>query len=389
MAPICKEVVMTDIPVTKRSAVELYNKGTEKEQKVHQAAEGDKLHTLRGGSVGCVMEDGSVIGASPFRALARFCGIQFPIVGRTFKIFDGGFSNEHTWEQKMTQAGVGYLCESDIPLKYKVGNYYVTGRPDMVVGTYKDMFKYMVYGPTTENFNPEFGIEFKSVASMNTAKKVFLDHTPKDDNLIQAAHYMIKFGIPWVLVYSSTSIQKAYDTATWMYDKNGKRVMSIHNDTGDKRLMFEYAGEIDPQDAEFKIGLDGDNIYYIDPHTEERVDTLITASGIDKYYELVVKMYETGDLSLGKLSTTDMFGNRIFYDTNLYDEFQLLARPSDYDYDMNRWLDRLRELTQQPYMMQIRKKKYQITLNGDVLEIFNTYEEAINFINNPTKGWTL
>jgi hypothetical protein len=100
-------------------------------------------------------------------------------------------------------------------------------------------------------------------------------------------------------------------------------------------------------------------------------------------------MYETGDLSLGKLSNTDMYGNKIFYDTNKYDEFQIHFRPEDYDYDLTKWIKRVEEVTAQPYRIRIRSKKYQVTLDGNVVAEYDNYNQAIDFLNNPVKGWKL
>jgi hypothetical protein len=175
-----------------------------------------------------------------------------------------------------------------------------------------------------------------------------------------------------------------------MYTKAGQRIPSVYDEEG--KRMYTYRkddrGQIDPQDMEFPIGLENGSFYYIDPNGE-RIDTLVTTKGIDDYYKLIIKMYETKDLSLGKLADTDMFGNKIFYDTNLYDMWQLMARPKDYDYDLDKWIARIADLVQQPYRMQVRQKKFQLTLEGEVVASFDKYEEAIEFINNPIRGWKL
>lgn len=381
---------MKDISPTKKSPIEEYNKGTKKEQEIHQEAETSKLHTLRGGSAGCILEDGTILGTSPFQALARFMGYQFPVEGRTHKIFSNGFANEHTWEEKMTAAGVPYLCEEDIPLKYQVGGYNVTGRPDMVVGSYMRPVLSEDETRLFQSFKPEYGIEFKSMVSVNTAKKIFEDHKPKDDNFIQSCHYMYKFGIPWVLIYSNNSIFTNFEYIRNMYDKKGNRITSVFDE--DSKRMYIYKkderGQIDPQDMEFPIGLEDGRFYYIDPNGE-RIDTLVTTKGIDDYYKLIIKMYETKDLSLAKLSNTDMFGNKIFYDTNLYDLWQLMARPKDYDHDLDKWAERIAMVVKQPYRIQVRQKKYQITLEGEVINSYDTYEQAIGFIENPIGGFKL
>ena len=360
-----------NIEHTDLSPIEIYNKGTEVQREVHNKAEREKLKVLRGGSAGCII-DGEVVGTSHYKALARFLGYQFSVPNKSQKIFEGGFGNEFTWENKVRSAGIAFKCESDIPLEYKIGKYKVTGRPDMVLGRYDN-----------EVFLPDVGIELKSVASEGTAKKVFIEKKPKDDNFIQACHYMYKFGIPWVLIYSSTSIFKTYEFAKWFYDKNGKRVMSIHNETGDKRNLFEVAEEIIPQDIQFKIGLDNGTFYYLHPDTGDRVYTLVTTEGIDEYYKLIIDMYEENNLNMAKLSRKDMFGNFMYYDPNEYDEYLIMAPPEDYCNKVDLWCDRLGVLINQPYMIRRRSKRYEVTKGGDVEKIFDTKEEAIEFINNP------
>lgn len=363
------------IEVTKESPMAQYQRGTDCEQEIHKEAERNRKPTLRGGSVGCLLDDGTAMGCSPLKALARYLGYQFAIPNKTFKIFDGGFANEHTWESKFKVAGTQFRCEEDYPLTYNIGEYVVTGRPDIVVGDYHP------------EFIPTYGIELKSVASVGTAKKVFEDFKPKDDNFIQACHYMWKFGIPWVLVYSSTSIQKDYEFAKWFYDKSGKRVMSIHNECGDKRQLFELNKDVAPQDIEFKIGLDDGTFYYLHPETGERVNTLVTTQGIENYYKLVIEMIETKDISKGKLSQIDMFGKKIFYDTNAYDEMQLMSDPKACGYDLDVWAAQIKRMTQQPYMLQIRKKKYQVIKDGEFIIEYDTRREALDYIDDPKKFW--
>jgi len=335
---------------TQESPLKDYLEGQEILQEEAREAEKTKIHTLRGGSAGCLMEDGTVIGTSPFTTLARFNGVQFGHSESTLKIFTGGHTNEDTWAKHFDAKGICYLQESEYPLKYQRGEHFCTGRPDFVVGQ-------------GEDFEPKYGIENKGVFSFNTAKSVFVGGKPKCGHFIQACHYMYKFGIPWVLIYSSTA-------------RHGSGVLKIP-----------------PQDMEFKIGLSGGQFYYINPLTKYKVNTRITIKGIEDYYNLILKMHETGDLTQGKLSDTDMFGDRFFWDVNLYDESQLMSRPKDYGFQMKPWLERLRTLTEQPYMLQVRSVKkvrqYQVTENGEVVQWFPTYEEAMIFIDTPLKGFRL
>jgi len=425
------------IKPTKHSLISLYQRGAKVMEEDHKKREKEKLNTLRIGSAGCILEDGTVLGTSPFQALARFCGYQFEPSNRAKMIFEGGFMVEAMWEEKLTNAGLAYKCEEDIPMSDTTAGYPRTGRPDMVAGNIRD-----------EVFEPVFGNEFKSVASVKTAKQVFEDMIPKDEHFIQACGYMKYFKIPWLLLYMSTSIHKLFEAAKNLkledgatftahvknkeFDKAFKEVVKItkhgvKDALGKAKILFEknpeysksdtrakeykrvsllkdifddegtllalhkLTKEIQPQQIEYKIGVEEGKFYYTHPTLGTRHETKVTEQGIDDYYKLIIRMFETGDLSLGKLAQVDMFGSKLFYDRNLYDEFQVMADPADYDYKLGPWLDRLSELVNNPYLIQLRKengiKKYQVCVRATEERVtsFDTREEAIEFIDNNDK----
>jgi hypothetical protein len=340
------------------SAIELYNKGVEADIKAGSEAEKLKIHTLRGGSSGCHLGRGEVIG-DLYKAVARYMGYSVPIPRKTQDIFSLGYANEDIWESKFDAGGVIYRADSNYPLKYDINGHPVTGRPDCVVG---DMVP-AIEGVSACYFDPEFGIEHKVISSCAVAAKMALTGKPKDDNFIQACHYSYKFNLPWTLVYSF------YGIGAPPYYSDAKALKEM---TGE--------GVVRPFKKEFKIGCDEGNFYYID--TDIRTDTAVTAKGIEEFYELMLDVMASRDLTTVKKSMTDIYGKGLFFDPNAYDELRLTTNMKG---TWEEWLEDLEWMNTRPYVINTRKVNKKPTWNvintaTDVTTTFKSHSEAYRFM---------
>lgn len=346
------------IPLPESTALEIYMAGRYAEQAKYASEEGAKLNTLRGGSAGCHMGKGQVIGKF-YNDVARFMGYSLPHGDSTQDIFDLGYSNESVWDGKFEAAGTDFTGDSKYPLKYEIDGVKVSGRPDCIVGTREPLIDHETL------FKPEFGIEHKVIASFKVAGKMLKDPKPKDENFVQACHYSYKFNLPWTIVYSQ---------------------YSIHNpDWWDKKALDEMGyTQIPPFKKEFLIGCDAGNFYWQDTQVGTRVDTRVTATGIQEYYELILETIERKDLTKIKQSMVDIYGNTMYFDPNAYDEIRLTT---DMSKGWDHWIEDLERVKELPYVIKRRtiKKKpvWQVhnTQTGSI-ENFSTHASAYR----STKG---
>ena len=185
---------MKSIDYTDQSPIETFNKGRDKIQAERKEYSKGRTHRLKGGSVGCLLPDGKVLGVSLFQSIARYIGLEMPVSKTSLDTFSGGFLSEFDWLEKFKAANMPYKCEGDIPIRDEIAGRPLTGHPDIVPGVYDG-----------ETFTPSYGIELKAVLSVGTAAKVFLHQQPKDENFCQSCSYMYRMGVPWVLVYSNNT----------------------------------------------------------------------------------------------------------------------------------------------------------------------------------------
>ena len=334
-----------NIQPTEFSAVALYEEGRKISQDKHKEAEEKAKRTLRVGSSGCLLPDGSVLGTSPWKALARFLGYQIPITDKSFDIFDGGYTNESMWDRYLRERGTEFTGESNYPLRYEIEGVPVTGRPDLVI-----------LNKITKE--PVFGIELKGIMSLKTAQDVLYGDKPKDDNFIQAAHYCHKFNLPWILCYTSNSV---FEGNYWTKKNYGVE-------------------SVPPFSKEFKIGCEDGKFYYI---TESgiKVPTLVTVEGIEDYYRAILESAKQRDISWMQMSEGDIHGVRRNYDLNLYDDLCLLVSPNT---SFDNWVGGVETAFKQTRYIKTKKvAKEQVyrVYDGDLLlDEFKTVEEAREFI---------
>ena len=328
------------------TAVELYNKGVDAEVLAGDEAEKLKIHTLRGGSSGMHVGRGEVIG-DLYRAVARYMGYSLPIPRKTRDIFALGYANEEIWENKFDAAGIIYRADSDYPLKYDINGHPVTGRPDCVVGDMEvigEGDRQEVSGWVGEDiFIPKFGIEHKVISSAKVATKMVLTGKPKDDNFIQTCHYSYKFNLPWTLVYSYYSSGET----DWYPDKKAL-----------EKLTGSMA--VSPFKREFKLGCEEGRFYHTDTNTNKRMDTLVTAQGIEEFYQLMLDVMDSKNLNTVKKSMVDIYGKAMTYDPNAYDELRLTT---DMNNGWSKWVEDLEWVNRNNFIINTRKVNKRPTWN--------------------------
>lgn len=268
------------ISVPDISLIEMFNECRSKQIAADAQAEASKAFTLRAGSAGCITESGNFIGTNPWEVLGRFMGYQIPKTRISYDIFDHGFANEWNWEKYLKLQGQYQITgDKNYPLKVEkfVGNYDLTGRPDLVL---------------LKDGAPVVGGEYKVVAGASSAEKV-LKGRPKTENLCQAGVYSAGFGIPWVLVYTSYSNFKG------------------------------YKGALPPGKAEYLVGWDQGRLYFM--HEGVVSETIIDVQGIKEYYDAIVSAYEAKDHSWFRREPENYLGEPDYFNPDAYNNFMLMV----------------------------------------------------------------
>jgi hypothetical protein len=210
--------------------------------------EKDKRGTLRVGSVGAVCTDNQIRGVCHRVALLRKLGVEEEAGLGTRIMWAAGEVSEISMERVLTAAG--HTVDMQYPVTLEVTpEIKVSGHPDVIV-------------------DGKFGLELKGVFGYSTAALVYLDHKPKNENLIQAATYSMAAGLPWALVYTSPSYWSVP-----FYDKKKTELKSLP-----------------PFYAVFYLEWRDQELWYRHEDETEWVKTLVTKQGIKDFYVLVSEM---------------------------------------------------------------------------------------------------
>ena len=178
----------------KRSDIDLialHTAGQKALQAEHDLQEQSKIGTLRGGSSGCVTEDGRVVGKCHRVAHLRSLGLQEDTTSADQIMFAAGYANEDIWYAHLSKSWQGIILrEEEIPISWLTQNgTVVSGRPDMVLCNADSV--------------PQLGLEFKLISSPFTAYNIAVKNLPNLDHVIQASHYMGELQVPFKLLYTS------------------------------------------------------------------------------------------------------------------------------------------------------------------------------------------
>lgn len=333
---------------------DLLRKGHQKLKDQEVAEEASKKGTLRGGSVGCVTANGTIIGKCHRISLLRFLGIHSPKESITELMFAAGRTNEDSWLRVLKAAWEGVILrEEEIQIKWKTeAGVSVTGRPDIVLcreekddfvvdEDYRDSWSQMdPHRPEVGDIIPAIknvpvrGLELKLISAIWTMVSVLLEGKPKTDHLIQAAHYQWQLGVPFELWYTSRVhwpivgwMAKFFKSLGFLKDVVFQEELLERGDKGDvKKVLPFYAG--------FELDIQGGVLYYRSVASEEWVQTLITVDGIKRYYELVGQMPSTKDLG-DRPSRTTALGEDMGYNPcdSKYCPFAEVCNKHERNYD--------------------------------------------------------
>lgn len=274
----------------------------------HKAGDAAKLGNLRAGNSGIMSEDGDVAGSCHRVAHLRQLGLELdPPDDSRLVMFQMGTANEDVVYHDLVQTSAPdevILREEEIPIEWMTSNgTKVTGRPDMVVCQIHDTQVKGSFPRDVEGAGvyclPKWGVELKSIASVWTSRDV-LHGEPKMANLIQAAHYSWKLGVPFRLMYKQYGIQ---EIPNWKGRGSepgwGQKLFPV----GCADIDYEK-GRIRPYERTFELlwGKDGYLRYRLEGSTGVAVKTLIRLADIERFYEYTSRISE--DKVLGKRPLT-------------------------------------------------------------------------------------
>ena len=301
--------------------------GYRKLQNDDRAVRVTKEGVWRGGTSGCITEDGRVLGADPRQAVLRFLGIEIEPEFDTNLMFQLGNLNEEGWAELLDAADVQHKREEAIPMTHTFvvdgKEHTITGRPDMVL---------------VDNDIPQSGIELKQICSYHTAMKVanFIDNKPKTDNVIQAAVYSDYFGVPWVLAYTNrVNWPTSYGNPT---RNNPKGRWSVPDHRALRKDENGRVYTLLPFISMYDITWDGDKMLLDDE------PTLITASGIRRWYEYCAKCVDTQTVPKKRSGSWTFDGDSVDDDKNdvlRYDDYAS-ARTDTWE----NWVDDCRKIAE-------------------------------------------
>lgn len=299
--------------------------GRQLARKEHKEQDKKKLGNLRAGNSGIMSEQGDFAGACPRVAHLRSLGLDVEEPSDpTLIMFQMGTANEEVVFQDLLKTKAEdevILREEEIPIEWFTKNgTKVTGRPDMVVCRKKDWIVTeeeaaqlaqgyphdleagsVVPGALSE---PLFGIEIKGVFSVWTSREVLFDGNPKMAHLIQAAHYSWQLGktgvvaegtssssgLPFKLLYKQYGNQAVPQWAGKFFPKKGESHSEHieYNEKGDIKNInpFEIIYELEFDSSGF--------LKYRREGSSRWVRTMIRTQDIERYYEFVSTMPETG-----------------------------------------------------------------------------------------------
>jgi len=277
-----------------RSTLDLFIQGSQNLIAEKQELEKTKVGTLRAGNTGVLTPTGKVAGTCHRKTFLRYKGIELEPEDISRKLmFDAGNGNEDLWVNVLEAAkepGIVMKREEELGLEWSLpSGQLVTGRPDIVLGTMRDLPQ---LGLEQKEFVPERGIELKLVSSLWTARDVLLKGKPKTIHLMQAGHYSWKIGVPFEIWYASR--------ATFaITDYSQDRFFAKKNFPKQGAPLSEYCkynekGQIlsvEPFIVGYAIEWNGKGqLVYNQIGSDKRVHTFITQQGIEAYYSLVERM---------------------------------------------------------------------------------------------------
>jgi hypothetical protein len=273
--------------------LELIKAGRAHESAEQATNEVAKAGTLRGGSVGAII-NGEHFGKCARLSALRARGLSINADASRIPMFSAGRSNEDiiTAELARVWEDGPILREEEIPINWQLPDGTpVSGRPDIVL-----------CGGSASEPDPRFGIEAKLVSSIWTAIAVNFDLRPRSEHLIQAAHYSWQLGfLPYSLYYSSRAEYHLSTAPKWLQDKFQPGTPDVEFKE-DKRKSKGGATpfKITPFDRVYDLTWSGHPdpaqrvLSYHTPGMDVPQQTTLTPAAIQAYYQHVSSLGSDG-----------------------------------------------------------------------------------------------
>jgi hypothetical protein len=301
----------------------------------HAAASALKVGNLRGGTAGCVADDGQIYGECHRVALARLLEVEKPHEPNRSIMFDAGNAAEDVWAAKLRAAGLEIAREDEYPVVWTVPGTkrLVTGRPDILIG--KTELYRAGNNIVQAKFVPEFGLELKGIYSASSAIRVHVDGIPDPKHLSQAGFYSMALGnLPYALCYTNPSV---IDVPGWAIKRvKAKKIQPFYRMfylrwTDDGRLQYRDERDFDIL-QECVMGNNATSAGW--------KDTTITRQGISDFYSLVHEMEEKKELG-PRPANAYADGTQLPYDRCNYCSFQKACDQQEDNFDA--WLDQAKK----------------------------------------------
>ncbi len=291
------------VPKPQFSFRDAYFDAIAKAQAEHAAKEVDASGRLRGGTVGCLLPSGQTVGTCPKSAIARYLGYSFAKDTRSLLFFENGFANEATWATQLDKLYIPWIrdekCQLSYPLNHLDTELMVTGSPDQVAHPGAALMT---------------GAEHKAICSEGTAVSAQLKGQPKDEHLIQAAHYSAALGSPYHIVYSNLAVHNAYFFTKKEYPEAFK---------GMKKPV------IPPAITEFPLDIEDGLVHYW--VGDERRETIVTVGGILDYYRMIIEAVTNKDLTFFERGNFDIHNKQYPFLLDNYCDTCKVAPSNDWD----------------------------------------------------------
>lgn len=258
--------------------------------------------------------NGEIYGECHRKALLRYLGVETDKSEDSLDNFDGGFNNEYTWEKYLAAAlKDSVILQKDYPVSWEVvEGKSGEGSADLTVLA-KDA-----------DSTVQYGIELKGLVSVDSAIGVFCEDRVDVKHLIQAAHYALRSGVPFTLIYTYRSISVVPYWAK-------KYTLMLR-----KKKNTDY---LYPFTKEYPIGFDAGKVYYM--VGDKKVLTKITVDGINDYYKLILEMEEKKEL-YHRVTKLDLAGAALPWDPCGFCPFKDAC--DDFETNFDAWLDKAKLL---------------------------------------------
>jgi hypothetical protein len=256
--------------------------------------------------------------------LAKFEEIETTFPNYKLIMFEGGKANEEAWMSVLRKSWAGQIKrEEEIPVKSTTAKGTpIVGNPDIVL---------------CENDVPQLGLELKCASSYYTVRNVYFNHLPSLAHLCQSLHNSSVLNVPFELWYTSR-----VDFHIPPFDaKNipsGDAMVELNPKGQPKKVYCTETG--------FQLDLKKDKLYYKVGEHGKAQESIVTLSGIKKFFDFCDFLREQKDLG-PRPANIESDGGRAGYAKCDYCEYRDCCDKHEDNYD--KWFESVRDLNKAPF----------------------------------------